>query len=124
MASVTVRGMWLHDLADLTSCLYVPVHALDGPTEARIEVRPYAGGVMRVIEWEGVQRPTRVRSNLQPLPIVEQLERWVAHPLLVRLPNSRMLTAVYGAVGRSDWKHEPVADVTLTFREFTHPEAV
>lgn len=125
MATVTLRGIYLAPIADLTDVLHLNagVELSDGP-DARAEGRRYAGGRVRLIGRVGKDRGLAVRARRIDRATREQLDEWAGVPLLLRDGRGRKVYGFYSAPQFTEQPGLPVCDVALTFVEISHDEAV
>lgn len=120
MASVTLTEIWLHDASDPDSYVRLPLQEIAEQSQSHVEVREFAGGVLRTIT-----RPIRrvsypVRLVQVPSATVETLRGWEGTTLMLRDVRGRLVFGVFAGLEVSDWRGEGSHDVQFTFQTVTH----
>jgi hypothetical protein len=123
MASVTFRTLWLSPADDLAAGRSFRLHDMRPVLTIPGEYRRYANGRTRLIKRAGQLRQEEVLLKHLDQASVQQLESWAGELLLMRDPRGGRLWGSYLEVSPAP---RPIgtADVTLTFVEVTHDEAV
>ena len=120
MASVTLYGVWLAPVSDLTDTL-----VLNGGTTAAGTVgvqgdfRRYAGGRVRLIRQAGQDESVAVSVSHVSRTTREQLNAWAGETLLLRDGRGRLVFGTYLAVDATENPGLPYCDLSLTFTEIT-----
>ena len=124
MASLTFVELYLHDAADLTDYLALPVNGIsDSPTQD-LDVRTYAGGRRRVVRRPSLPRQVSVDFAALTTANREALQAWIGTLLLLRDLRGRKFYGVYDSLNVSEIKGMERAAVSLAFTEVTFTEEV
>lgn len=125
MASVTLLGVYLAPVADLTTQLHLNagVELSDAP-HSRVEARSYSAGRVRMITRPGQDRSLTVSVRRIDRATREQLEAWTGVLLLLRDGRGRKVYGFYATPAFAEQPGEPISAASLTFVQITHDESV
>lgn len=124
MATPTLTAVWLTSAADLTSSIQVQTKSIVESPEVKGDVRVYAGGRLRAVTLAGKPRTIALNLTLVPRATIDQLDAWAGTELLLRDPFGLRRWGVYFTFQRTQHPYPDLSDITLTFNEVTHDEAV
>lgn len=125
MASVTLQGIYLAPVSDLSNVLHLNAGAgLSESSNARAEARAYAAGRIRRVKRVGKDRTLALTARRIDRTTREQLDSWAGELLLLRDGRGRKVYGFYAQPQFAEQPGLPVCDVSLAFVQVTHDEAV
>ena len=125
MATVTLSGVYLASVTDLSDVLRLNagVELSDAPA-ARVEARRYSAGRVRMVSRPGQDRALSVSARRVDRTTREQIEAWTGLLLLLRDGRGRKAYGFYNAPTFREQPGLAYSDVSLTFVQVSHDEAV
>lgn len=124
MASVTLDRLYVHLASNHDDYIRIWLESEKERTSKDGEVREYAGGRMRSVVRVGRRQTLAVTHEQMARADVDKLRGYLGKLLLVREPRGRKLWAVFHDIDIDEIAPVDLVNVTLTFHEVTHDEAV
>jgi hypothetical protein len=125
MASITLQGVYLAPVTDLSDTLRINAGAqVSESPDARAEGRRYSAGRVRMVKRVGKDRQVPLSFRRIDRATREQLDEWSGTLLLLRDGRGRKLYGFYSTVSFQEQPGLAFCDASLTFTRVTHDEAV
>lgn len=124
MASVTLTSIWLQNVADLTTALQLHSTSLVETNSQDGTVRPYANGRQRTVTTASKPRSVALSFTLVSAADAATLKSWAGQLVLVRDPFGLRMWGSFFTLARNQQVAPNVNDLSVTFTEVTHSDAV